>query len=248
MTSAPGELTRRVLVGAERGAVTGHDHRGEGKQEFPAGVQRASVGAERIVGGPVRAPPHMSARNDVARRGHDRGNVLSGVPRRAQQPDRRPEFGPVRVAVEPAVPQVHGPVVVDPRRREQRGVDRVIGMMMAEHHVGHVPGLRAVLGQGGQQGLAGGHHAGIDDDHRVAVQDQRDRPGHSLVVAVPPHVPFVQHVYRRGPARPDLHISHERDTTLLHPVTGLRCFPVKTAKGREARSRPFGRLVEGMGA
>ncbi len=131
----------------------------------------------------------------------------------------------MRVAVEPAVPHVHSPVIVNPRRREQRGVDRVIRMMMAEHHIGHVPGLRAVLGQGGQQGLAGGHHAGIDDDHRLAVEDQRDRPGHSLVVAVPPYVPFVQHVYRRGPARPHLHISHERDTTGPSPGPVPRCFP-----------------------
>jgi hypothetical protein len=38
-------------------------------------------------------------------------------------------------------------VVVDPGRREQRGVHRVIGMVMAEHHVRHVPGGRAVPGQ-----------------------------------------------------------------------------------------------------
>ena len=123
------------------------------------------------------------------------------------------EFGPVRVTVDPAVPDVHGPVIVNPRRREQRGVDRVIGMMVAEHHVGHVPGLRAVPGQGGQQGLAGGHHAGIDDDHRVAVQDQRDRPGDSLVVAVAPHIPLVQHVHQRGPARLDLQLSSRADLT-----------------------------------
>lgn len=80
--------------------------------------------------------------------------------------------------------------------------------MVAEDHVGHVSGLQAVLGLGGQQGLAGGHHAGIDDDHRVAVQDQRDRPDHSLVVAVPADLPLVQHVDRRGPARHDLQFSH----------------------------------------
>jgi hypothetical protein len=84
-------------------------------------------------------------------------------------------------------------------------------MMMTEHHVRHVAGQRAVCAQCGEQSLAGGHHAGIDDDDRVAVDDQRDRSGHSLVIAIPADLPLVQHVYRCGSARRDLEISHGAD-------------------------------------
>src|SRR6185437_7093618 len=39
-------LARRALARAERGAVAGHDHRGEGQQFLAAGVQGAGVRAE----------------------------------------------------------------------------------------------------------------------------------------------------------------------------------------------------------
>jgi hypothetical protein len=89
----------------------------------------------------------------------------------------------------------------------------VVGVVMTEHHVGHVAGIRAALGQRGQEGVAGGDHARVDDDHRVAVQDQRDRAGHALVVAVQADVSIVQHMYRSGPARHDCQVSHEPDLT-----------------------------------
>jgi hypothetical protein len=85
-------------------SVTGDDHRGEGQQERAAGVQGAGIGAERIIGGAVRAPPRVGAREHVARRGRHGGNVLRGTPRRAQQPDRRAEFRPVSVTIDPLVP------------------------------------------------------------------------------------------------------------------------------------------------
>jgi hypothetical protein len=66
-------------------------------------------------------------------------------------------------------------------------------MMMAEHHVGHVPGLRTVRRQRGHQLRPRGHHARVHHDHRVAVQDQRDRPGYAAVVTVPADIPLMQH-------------------------------------------------------
>ena len=154
--------------------------------------------------------------NDVAGGGRDRRDVLGGVPRSPQQPDRRTELEPLGVPVEPAVPHVGRPVIVDPGRREQRGIDRVVGVVMAEHHVGDVPGLRAVLGQRGEQRSTVGDHARVDDDHRVAVQDQGHRPAHPLVVAIQADVPVMQHEYRGGPARCDIQISHRAD--LIHPA------------------------------
>ncbi len=101
---------------------------------------------------------------------------------------------------------------------------------MAEHHVGHVPGLRAPRGQRGQQGLAGGDHPRVDDDHRVAVRDQRDRAGHPLVVAVPADVPLVQHEYRGRPTWRDRHISHETDL-IRRPANSGECGSVMAGAG-----------------
>src|SRR5580704_18038137 len=86
-------------------------------------------------------------------------------------------------------------------------------MMVAEHHVGHVGGGRAVLGQLGQQRLAGGDHAGVDDDDRVAVHDQGDGAGHPLVVAVAADVAVVQDVHGGGSTRGQVQVSHGADLT-----------------------------------
>jgi hypothetical protein len=130
-------------------------------------------------------------------------------------------------------------VVVNSRLGEQRGIDRVIRMVMTEHHVCHVAGLRAVRAQRGEQSLPGGHHAGIDDDDRVAVDDQRDRPGHSLVIAVPADVPLVQHVYGCGSARRDREISHGADPT------GARAHGDATSEASDEGGNP---RVWGLGA
>ena len=103
----------------------------------------------------------------------------------------------VGVPVDPAVPGVNGPVIVYARGGEQRRVDRVIRVMVAEDHVRYVRGLWSVTGQRGQQGRPRGHHAGVDDDHRGAVDDQRDGPRHPLVVAVAAHVALMQDMDRR---------------------------------------------------
>ena len=80
---------------------------------------------------------------------------------------------------------------------EQRRVDRVIGVMVAEYHVRYVRGLWSVTGQCGQQGRPRGHHARVDDDHRGSVDNQRDGPRHPLVVAVTADIAFVQDLDRR---------------------------------------------------
>ena len=53
----------------------------------------------------------------------------AACPGGAQQPDRGPELRTVSVPVDPPVPRVHGPVIMNAHRGEQRCVDRVIGVL-----------------------------------------------------------------------------------------------------------------------
>ena len=109
--------------------MTGDDHRGEGQQQVPADVQGGGVRAERIVGRAGGGPPRVGAGEHAVWRGRHRGNVLGGVPGGAQQPDRGRELRAVGVLVDPPVPRVHGPVIMNAHRGEQRCVDRVIGVL-----------------------------------------------------------------------------------------------------------------------
>ena len=147
-------------------------------------------------GAPASEPSGSSAGPPAAHHAWVQANTSSGAdatvemscaacPGGAQQPDRGPELRTVSVPVDPPVPRVHGPVIMNARRGEQRRVDRVIGVMVAEHHVRYVRGLWSLIGQRGQQGRPGGHHAGVDDDDRGPVDDQRDGPRHPFVVTVP---------------------------------------------------------------
>ena len=115
--SGPGGTTRRDRARSPRRRTTA--------------VRGSRAGRRR----PSRAD-HRRARSRPTRRGCTRRRRPawtrpSRCPRRyargPQQPDRGAEFRPVGIAVDPAVPHVGGPVVVNPRRREQRGVHRVIG-------------------------------------------------------------------------------------------------------------------------
>ena len=89
---------------------------------------------------------------------------------------------------------------------------------VAEDHVRHVGRALAARGEGGEQGAAVGDHTRIDDDHHVAVDDQRHGPAHPLVVAAESDVALVQHVHPGGAARWDVgcrdaEFSHGTDHT-----------------------------------
>ena len=108
------------------------------------------------------------------------------------------ELRSVRVPVEPSVALVDRPVIVNARVAEERGVDRVIGVVMAEHHVGDVLRRRAVRLERGQERVAVGDHPWIDDDDGVAIANQRDGAAHALAVAVETDVSVVKHVHFGG--------------------------------------------------
>ena len=131
---------RRALAGPERGPVPGDDDLRHAQDPLPAGPQHLAVRRERVVGPPLGAPPGVRAHVDAVRGRRQRADVLGGVPGGADQLDRRAQLGPLGVPVGPLVVQVDGPVVVDPGRREQRGVDRVVRVVMAEHQIGDVAG------------------------------------------------------------------------------------------------------------
>ena len=59
--------------------MAGHDHRGH-VQDAAAPLQRGLVGAERVLGGAVRAPPGVRAGVHVLRGGRQRRDVLGVCP------------------------------------------------------------------------------------------------------------------------------------------------------------------------
>ena len=110
----PGALTRGALVRPER----------RGRARSPRRRTVAGPGWRAAHRRPSREDPRRGRSRPTTRactrtrrrRGRDRRDVFDGMPGGAQQPDRRPELGAVRVPVDPAVPQARGPVVVYPRR------------------------------------------------------------------------------------------------------------------------------------
>ena len=90
-----------------------------------------------ILGRPVLAPPQVGHRVHGVVRLDDERRVLRGVARGQPQRGGRREVVAVAVVVEPQVVAVARPEVHDLRVREQRAVDRVVGMVVAEEHVGH---------------------------------------------------------------------------------------------------------------
>jgi hypothetical protein len=92
---------------------------------------------------------------------------------------------------------------MDPGCWEQGGVDRVIRMVVAEHHVGHRAGVDAARGQSGEQAGSGRDHARIYDDRDVSVDNQGDRAGDPVTARVLAGVTVLQDVYPRGSGRRD---------------------------------------------
>ena len=83
---------------------------------------------------------------------------------------------------------------MNPGGGDQRGVDGVVGVMVAEHDVGHVARAGTVRRERGEQRAGIGHHAGIDHDHPVTVQDQRDGAAHPVPAWLLAGVALMQHV------------------------------------------------------
>ena len=97
----------------------------------------------------------------------------------ATQADGRGHFELV-VVIDPLVIDVGGLEVVHPRRWEQRDVHRVIGMVVADHDVGHVTDAHAQRRERIQDLGPRRHHAGIDDDYRLARAHQAYGAGDAI--------------------------------------------------------------------
>ena len=100
-----------------------------------------------------------------------------GVPGRGVQPDARREVGALRGAAGDHVGFDHPLEVVHRDRREQRDVDRVVEMMVADDDVGDVFRADAELPERAEDQLAVGDHARVDDDDATGVPDKAHRPG-----------------------------------------------------------------------
>jgi hypothetical protein len=125
----------------------------------------------------------MREHHEPAVRVHERGEVLGGMPGRLDQADRRGQLEPLRGPVDPQVVAVPRPVVVNPRVREQRRVQRVVGMVVREHHVGDLLGCELEFGERSQDRLAPRHETGIDHHEHPAVPREPDRRAHPAAAA-----------------------------------------------------------------
>jgi len=103
-----------------------------------------------------------------------RRDVLARVSRRADEGDVRRDLEPLGVAGGPQVALVDRPVIVEMGRREERRVQRVVGMVMREHYLSHVARLKPLLREWFEDGLWTRNETGIDHYHGVPVADQGD--------------------------------------------------------------------------
>ena len=71
-----------------------------------------------------------------------------------------------------------------PRVGEQRDVPGVVGVVVAQHHVGHVVGRDAERGERLEDQRGGADHAGVDHDERGTVPYEDHARGDALVVGV----------------------------------------------------------------
>ena len=200
----------------------GHHERGtQGQQLGPRRLEELLVGGQGVDGGAVGRPPQVGARDKVGVRLHQGGDVFGRVARRCLEADRRTELEAVGIPLDPQVVLVDGPVVVEAGLGEQGSVQCVVGVVVAENHVGHLAGINSEGGQGIQDKAAAGHHARVDHDDGVAVADQHHRARHPVV-----RIPLGQNVEscRHGTSESSCPDSSERTCHAARP-------PGRTAAG-----------------
>jgi len=159
---------------------------------------------------PVRSPPRLGAREHVVRRGAivECSSSVCPVVRSSRT---RARFGTSRRGSIQRSP-VTRPSGRDPRLREPRGVDRVIGMMMAEP--------TSARSRAFGPSVADAAQIVREATSRVRPRSPAspskisgDRPGHPPSSPSARHTPMASTKHPRGPARSNLHISHRADTT-----------------------------------
>jgi hypothetical protein len=112
--------------------------------------------------------------------------------------------------------------MVEPGRREQGRVERVVGVMVREDHVGDIVRVDAELPQWVEDGGAVRNHSRIDDQRRVAVTDERDRARRVLA-----DVALEQH----------MHLGRPSHGTFVSCHSYLRHLPIAAAAGPAAADR-----------
>ena len=116
----------------------------------------------------------------VVRPDHER-RVLLGVTGRQPQLAVRGEEVAVAIVVEPQVVPVARPEVDDLGVREQRDVDRVVGVVVAQEDVADGVGRHAESRQRVEDERAPGDHPRVHDDERIAVADEHDAAADAVV-------------------------------------------------------------------
>ena len=136
---------------------------------------RGLVGAQRVdLGRPVRAPPQVGHGVDAVVGLDDERRVLLGVAGRQPQLAVRAEVVAVAVVVEPQVVAVARPEVDHLGVREQRDVDRVVRVVMAQEDVRDGLGCDAEVAPADRGSASAGRPSRVDHDQRVAVADEHD--------------------------------------------------------------------------
>jgi hypothetical protein len=141
-------------------------------------------------------------------------DVLGRVPRRLEQPDRRRQLEPLGLPVDPQVVAVPRPVVVHPGLREQRGVERVIGMVVRQDHVRDRGGDDLELGERTQDRVLPRHQPGVHDDQHAVVPGEPHRRCRAVLGVGPAQVALEQD--------PDLGSHRVRHATTAEPVRARR--------------------------
>ena len=72
----------------------------------------------------------------------------------------------------------------------------MVRVVVGDDHVRHVRWNDAKLSEGPEDELPVCDHAGVDDDHRIAIEDEADAPRHAVV----PDVAGVQQMMGGGHA------------------------------------------------
>ena len=105
---------------------------------------------------------------------HQCGDVLHRVTGGLQQLHRRRHRVPLRRPIDPDVVLVDRPVIVKPGVGEEGGVQGVIGMMVAEDHVGDGGRADAQGRERLEDDVTTRRHAGVDDDNGLGIPDEHD--------------------------------------------------------------------------
>jgi len=113
--------------------------------------------------------------------GFDQGrDVLRRVTRCVEERHRRRTLE-ILGAIAPNVILVYRSHIVETRAPKERGVQRVVRVMMVERDVGDVVLVDAQLVQRIEQHVAVGRHPRIYHDYCVTFADQDDGAGHAVI-------------------------------------------------------------------